>query len=101
MRDTTKWFAGLMEKKLAENDNKEPWEESEIEFLFHRIKEEIQELEDALFDYVFLSGQVAADSVKYEAADVANFAMMIASKVDEIMSKNLRGEKVEGHETGD
>lgn len=63
-------FALAMEAQLQANDHKPGWSEDSTVDLWHRLKEEADELLDVL-----LKGN--GDPVK-EAADVANFAMMIA-----------------------
>jgi NTP pyrophosphatase (non-canonical NTP hydrolase) len=80
-RPTLNWFAKQMEIKLRENDHLCGWKDCTIEWLLSRLGEEVAELEDAMgccsrcgvkriaFD---------AQEVIQEAADVANFAMMIA-----------------------
>lgn len=84
-------FAALMERTLRENDHKGGWKKCEPEWLLNRLGEEVQELVDAqqrlkwalpmedrgdipVFRKVLALGK--------EAADVANFAMMIADVCD-------------------
>lgn len=64
-------FALLMERRLRENDWKKGWKDDNPHLLACRCLEEITELSRALIrgdDFGAVS----------EAADVANFAMMIA-----------------------
>jgi len=61
-------FAHLMEWKLRLNDDRPGWKDCTKEWLLGRLKEELAELEKAH------PGKLTA----YEAADVANFVMMIA-----------------------
>jgi len=63
-------FAQAMEVKLAKNDHKGGWAESNVKDLFQRLREEVDELERAIE-----GGNVY--EITLEAADIANFAMMI------------------------
>jgi len=65
-------FAAAMEKKLLYNSHKGGWRELDYKYLFRRIHEELGELEKAV------DAKTKPDIVLDEAADVANFAMMIA-----------------------
>ncbi|MGE7271378.1 hypothetical protein ACQKK5_07950 [Brevibacillus panacihumi] len=67
IRSEVTWFAEEMEKKLRENDHKGGWEDCDILWLYGRLLEEVDELAAA-----------EGDDIVREAADVANFAMMIA-----------------------
>ena len=73
MRDIIIKFSNLMESKLASNDHKDGWDKCTYEYLLRRLIEEVRELIEAikLRNY---------QNVSKEAADVANFAMMIADK---------------------
>ncbi len=70
IRDSVKWFANQMEFKLKRNA-KGGWDECDIHFLLKFLKREVAELEKSI------SFGNKSDVIK-EAADVANFAMMIA-----------------------
>lgn len=70
-RPVVLWFAAEMEAKLRENDHKGGWSECTVGYLVERLREETVELEMALDAKPF-------DVVIREAADVANFAMMLA-----------------------
>lgn len=70
-RPEVRWFAGEMEKKLRENDHKGGWRDTCILHLNYRLDLEKVELNDAV-----RLGEV--EKIISEAADVANFAMMIA-----------------------
>lgn len=63
-------FARLMERQLRANDHKPGWKNDTPVALMRRLEEEAQELNGAL-------GWSPVE-VALEAADVANFAMMIA-----------------------
>ena len=65
-------FALLMEAKLRKNDHKTGWKHHTSRALFNRLTEEALELIEAI-----KAGR-SAGVVGEEAADVANFAMMIA-----------------------
>lgn len=71
-RAEVEWFAVMMEKQLAANDHKPGWHRDSLESLLERAKEELSELDDAI-----TSGEDPEVIIR-EAADVANFAMMIA-----------------------
>lgn len=79
MRASVSWFAGCMERKLRINDHKVPWTETDPGYLMQRLLEEVLELNVALIEWQRGSGQRGA--VIMEAADVANFAHMIADLV--------------------
>ncbi len=87
-RDTCKWFSKMCEKKLSENDKKEHWEKNTPTYLFHRLVQEVAELSEELNSF----GQ--SENIIKECADVANFAMMIAS-IHSIKINNIRGRKEE------
>lgn len=65
------WFAKQMELKLKANDHKKHWHEMHMDYLIERLYQESQELWTAI-----ISGN--ASDIVQEAADVSNFAMMIA-----------------------
>ena len=85
-REAVAVFAQEMERKLRENDHKGGWLECEPKWLLKRLRQEAGELERAL--EIFAAGDVgdmegerkaaALERIRREAADVANFAMMIA-----------------------
>jgi hypothetical protein len=77
LRPSVLRFAQQMEKKLRAHDDKGGWDKCSVIWLEKRMKEELHELEGAM-----LAG--APDDIDDEAADVANFLMMI--------SENLRKE---------
>jgi len=87
MRTEVSWFAGEMEKRLKANDNKGGWQSCSIWWLYKRLLEETGELAEVL------SGARDGNSTK-EAADVANFAMMIADQVE----KGAEGLSPEGRQ---
>ena len=66
------WFAERMEAELAENDHKRHWSSCTPGWLLKRLEDEVAELRRAVE-----TGAPAA-RVFSVAADVGNFAMMIA-----------------------
>jgi len=65
-------FAGDMFIKLRKNKHKAHWSTVTCKWLLERMKEEVEELEDAMIE-----GK-SPDEIIAEAADVGNFAAMIA-----------------------
>ena len=74
MRPQVAWFANEMERRLEENDHKGGWECCTDKWLFNRLRQEMKELACAVKE---------GRGVVEEAADVANFAMMIADNFQE------------------
>lgn len=70
-------FANLMECQLRANDHKPGWKGEAIGSLRNQLFREARELSDAL-NLRIMDPSNAAAAVGREAADVANFAMMIA-----------------------
>lgn len=77
-------FAKVMEQKLACNEHKESWENLPVLWFLDRIEEELRELREALF-------HETPNHVSLEAADVANFLMMLASVYGDIGTTIDRG----------
>jgi NTP pyrophosphatase (non-canonical NTP hydrolase) len=71
-------FASLMEKKLQINDYKGGWKggRRDLSWFFKRMSLEVIELDEALEKGI-------AEDIALEAADIANFCMMIADIVSE------------------
>jgi NTP pyrophosphatase (non-canonical NTP hydrolase) len=93
IREEVAAFATHMESKLRENDYKGGWKNDGLGSLVNRAVEELQELQRAVgaFEHVRYSPSTTAEDLKAaarevlrEAADVANFAMMIADNADRI-----------------
>lgn len=88
VRPVVKWFAGIMEQKLKKNDHKGGWLKCDSESLLERLREETEELENVLGWRKQDTGRSVGEGVQFidtsdeaianEAADIANFAMMIA-----------------------
>ena len=74
-------FAAVMESKLRANDHKTHWRECSLDYLLTRLEQEALELREAIN---------CGDGVISEAADVANFAMMIADIVQPRSAKEER-----------
>jgi hypothetical protein len=74
LREEVSWFASQMEKHLRRNNDKGGWLECDQGYLLTRLHEEMNELEFALEE-----GHPGI--IIHEAADVANFAMMLADRV--------------------
>jgi NTP pyrophosphatase (non-canonical NTP hydrolase) len=65
-------FAQAMERKLRTNDYKSGWLTARPIWLLDKLQGELNELEDCV------DGHATPSEICDEAADVANFAMMIA-----------------------
>lgn len=81
-RQEVKDFAVLMEQKLRKNDHKISWKKCNQEYLLQRLDDEVKELHECFFIYSpadmnFLMDGQHEDRIPGEAADVANFAMML------------------------
>lgn len=71
-------FSNIMSVKLSENSHKGGWQDMAKEELIHCLRTEVRELEDEL---EASDGTAEAQlMIRREAADVANFAMMIADR---------------------
>ncbi|MCM3704035.1 hypothetical protein [Paenibacillus macerans] len=96
LRESVEWFAQQMEMKLRENDHKGGWDNCEINYLFSRLNEEVKELKSSVarvglkgnWADMPLSSSTPLD-VAREAADVANFAMMIADIIRKRMVSHV------------
>lgn len=67
-------------EEVRANDHKIGWRDCEMEYLLDRLEEEVSELRSC-----------KQEAVVSEAADVANFAMMVADKAYQL--KKLEGRK--------
>ena len=72
LRTDVRWFAERMEEKLEKNVHKGGWEDCDEAYLVRRLLEEMSELVSSI-----LEGK-DKHAIIEEAADVANFCMMIA-----------------------
>jgi hypothetical protein len=68
-----KRFLGLMLEKLHKNVHKGKWEDLDVRTAFQLMLTEIRELRQSL------DGGFPSDDIIRECADVANFAMILAS----------------------
>ena len=71
-RASVRRFAGVMEDVLTANDHKGGWTHCSNEYLLRRLDQEVAELRKAIANHA------ESRTIDREAADVANFAMMIA-----------------------
>jgi hypothetical protein len=85
VRDEVARFGVLMERKLKANDHKDHWSDSGMSYLLKRLREEVVELEGLLL----ATSAPGQDEVAGEAADVANFAMMIADNFGALPTGSL------------
>lgn len=77
IRPELQWFVKQMESKLQENDHKQHWSKLHPDYLIERLYQEAKELWEAV------ERRDPVEMVK-EAADVANFAMMIADVAERV-----------------
>lgn len=77
VRPELQWFVKQMELKLQENGHKKHWSTLHPDYLIERLYQEASELWEAI-------GKRDASEIVKEAADVANFAMMIADVAEHI-----------------
>jgi hypothetical protein len=73
-RTKIQWFFEVMLDKLVSNSHKGFWDNLELQYLSMRLTQEREELRRAI------GKKESAENVAKEAADVANFAMMIADR---------------------
>lgn len=72
-------FSMVMAEKLREKQYKEHWSYYSLEWLMSRLLEETAELLRAIKGIDPIDGKLTdSQNVQREAADIANFAMMIA-----------------------
>jgi NTP pyrophosphatase (non-canonical NTP hydrolase) len=89
MRGEVVEFALAMERELRANDHKRGWAGLTLKQLLNRLREETSELQKALGD-----GK-GVDEVQAEAADVANFALMIADNYRRLKSEEMLRRRLE------
>ncbi len=85
-------FAHAMEARLAANDHKGGWQGEDVFWLLGRIRSERMELVDAVG--MLIAGKTTPEAVLREAADVANFAMMVADVCGALGSEESANELV-------
>ena len=91
-------FALIMEAKLKENDYKGGWSGMDPLDLLVRLREETEELNMAILSprrMESLNQKAADHRACCEAADVANFAMMIADNVGGLGTVRVYGREKE------
>lgn len=86
-------FARLMEDRLQANENKGGWRGCHVVWLFNRLMGEARELEHELDTEQYLW-------VDKEAADVANFAMMIVDVCGRLKIETKTGATVGDNPAG-
>lgn len=86
-----------MEKQLQINDHKYGWQNCDPLWLLERLREETQELEQEVRQWVFVDGLPRNRTIT-EAADVANFAMFIADIVNADICDNKQRRIVNNHD---
>lgn len=69
-------FAVEMEMRLRENDWNGGWDDCNTDWLYAQLLKECTELHDAVSKTIYQPNRIT--QIGIEAADVANFAMMIA-----------------------
>ena len=72
IKNSVEWFSHLMTDVLMKHLTKPGWKHEAIEYLEDRLGEEVEEL------YSAIESNQPKEAVEKEAADIANFAMMIA-----------------------
>lgn len=77
-------FTDAMQYKLHVNRSKGKWEGMKLEDLFTLLLKEVDELKKEIYDSE--PNQIA---IQFEAADIANFALMIANVATRISTGEL------------
>ena len=75
-------FAWAMEERLRANDHKGGWSDMHIEEIQWRVWEEYEELAGAIDRYCIELSDEARSAVRHEAADTANFLLMLFDRLD-------------------
>jgi NTP pyrophosphatase (non-canonical NTP hydrolase) len=98
-RSVVMWFAGLMEGKLRQHDDRPGWRGESDHYLLEMLKEELDELaceiqsEGGGTEWDIIMRQVR---IQQEAADVANMAMMLADNARDTIGYLSREVGAEG-----
>ena len=87
LRPEVRWFAEQMELQLRENDWKGGWHNERLGTLCAMLRIELYELERVLFP----RRELDPERITSEAADVANFAMMITDNAQREASRTDGG----------
>ncbi len=99
VRDEVLDFSVLMEKVLQKNDYKGHWITNSAEFLFYKLVEEVGEVGKLLALSVGsgVEGQsIVPEEMVKECVDIANLAMMLASKFEKDNTPELETVEEEG-----
>lgn len=80
-RDSVQVFATEMERRLQANDHKDHWSGFTVGHLRRRIADEFGELKRAI------DAKESPERIRAEAADVANFCMMVAENYADLMEE--------------
>ena len=89
-------FAVAMEETLRGNDHKgyTGWKNSNKRYLFRRLLEEAEELREASGTWCHICGHPpstkSAEEIRREAADVGNFAMMLADRCGALLGREAK-----------
>ena len=78
-------FCQVMEQRLQAKENKGTWQAAPLELLQH-LRQNVDDLEQAVKGP---QGQAAALMVTLEAADVANYAMMVCDRFGTTASSTM------------
>ena len=84
-------FAAVMEEKLIANDHKGGWGECSLDWLLNRLRQETGELAREVEVLKATLDPKAVERVLREAADVANFAMMVSDNAQAYLEYMTRG----------
>lgn len=96
LREPLRAFAEQCEVQLRANDHKGGWENEASDWLLGRLKEEVDELEEIMSLRLATPAAIAR-----EAADVGNFAMMIADNAGGLAVRaHQEAQKTSGDEPG-
>jgi hypothetical protein len=82
-------FSRIMEIKLREHDDRDGWEDCDPVWLFKRAEGEMKELKKEITMYMNHSSLSPKwlsikERVQREAADVANFCMMVSDNMESL-----------------
>jgi len=84
-REPVQWFSEQMERKLAKHDDRPGWQNENFEYLLIRLMGELGELCSLPKT---LDHKMGLENVIEEAADVGNFAMMVADNARRLLKDN-------------
>jgi len=90
IRPEVQWFANRMEKKLAKNEYKTHWKYLTFESLILKMDIEFSELKIAwkeCIENIQMEDKATIEALINECIDVANYAMMLTDKFNDIVGK--------------